>query len=201
MGIGIHYSLQLPGDTSAREVRQVLARLRTIAGAVRADRLSPVFSYSLRDLLAPPTDAVPLERHFHHQATLNLYEVDVALERVEHRDRRAALGFSVHPGRGCDAAAFGFMRPGLTAAPADFDKDKVWSSWWWSGFCETQYASIVGADHLIECHLAVIHLLDEAERIGVGIIVHDQAEYWDTRSIQHLLQEVDRANGIKAPLV
>lgn len=202
MGLGIRYEMQLPGATPARRVHAILARLHAFACTLIVDGVGPITRASLGELLrASPIDASDLERHFHEIASANLYEVDVALERVEHRTRRAVAGFSVHPGRGCEAAAFGFVRPGLTAAPAGFNGDLPWNGWSWSARCETQYASIVSIEHLIDCHLAVVHLLDEADRLGVTVHATDSTEYWHTRSVQHLIQHVDSANGIVARLL
>jgi hypothetical protein len=202
MGLRIHYDLQLPREVSDRLARAILGHLRTFASTLVVESISPVYRRSLGELLRrPPADVDELEANFERVAAANLYEVDVALEKVEDRGKRAASGFVVHPGRGCAAAAFGLMRPGLTAPPAHFDKDLPWNCWWWRASCETQYASIISVEHLIDCHLAVVHVLDEADRLGVAVHVRDETGYWETRSVQQLLEAVDRANGIMARLI
>ncbi len=119
----IWYDLQLPGDTSQPDVLRTLIQLRNFARRLPIESVSPMYTRAVGDLFKWPRNASALERHFHQRAMVNL---DHDLFRTPNQEldaQCAVIGFAVHPGRGSDAGAFGFMRPGMTAARMDLGED------------------------------------------------------------------------------
>ena len=57
---------------------------------------------------------------------------------------------------------------------------------------------IIVEEHLVVCHRRVVAILDEAERLGFRVTVHDEGEYWETRSVERLLRLVGHSNRILA---
>ena len=93
---------------------------------------------------------------------------------------------------------FRLIRPSLSQAPDDPDYVDDPQNWFWHYCCKTQYASVVSDEHLLECHLSVVRMLEEAQRLGFDVIVRDETHYWETRSTEQLLLEVGRINRIVA---
>src|SRR6185503_2187545 len=75
------------------------------------------------DLFKWSRNASPLQRHFHQRAMVSLDHDLFETPDPELDAQCAAIGFAVHPGRGADAGAFGFVRPGMTTARTDFGED------------------------------------------------------------------------------
>ena len=90
------------------------------------------------------------------------------------------IAFSTFPGNGCEAANFGLAQYPKTI---EIEGNKVrtnFGGWLWSSFCKTQYASnpeCGGVEHFLRCHLAVVRLLDQAEKIGILKEVSDEGEF------------------------
>jgi hypothetical protein len=104
-------------------VLRTLIRLRNFARKLPMESVSPMYTRSVGDLFKWQRDASPLERHFHQRAMVGLDHDLFETPQPEVDAQCAAIGFVVHPGRGSDAAAFGFMRPGMTSARTDFGDD------------------------------------------------------------------------------
>jgi hypothetical protein len=105
-------------------------------------------------------------------------------------DVNTARGFVVFPGRGCEAATFGFLHRATI--------DGRSPEWHWQACCKTQYASVVSEDHFIYCHTALVELLDHAVKLGIGVVVHDEGHYWETRDTGTLLEELRYMNRLVA---
>jgi hypothetical protein len=78
------------------------------------------------------------------------------------------------------------------------DEDARHREWFWHCSCKTQYASVVGDQHLVACHAGLARLLDRAASLGVDLTVRDETHYWDTRDERRLIAEVHRMNQIVA---
>jgi hypothetical protein len=107
-------------------------------------------------------------------------------------DVATATGFGIHPGRGCEAANFGFLHRAET--------DGSNAEWFWHHCCKTQYASVVGWEHLLHCHTSLVALLDYAIERGIDVVVRDEGHYWETRDTSRLITEVDYMNKVVAAL-
>ena len=200
MGLSICYELRLPGNTSEVRVTEIVEQLRDRSRALDLDHTSPIYRLSLAELQIDRTPSwTSLDFFFYVVAsvTLGLRDNDASYgdQAVE---QTAAIGFAAHPGRDCEAASFGFVRPLLRHAPANSENPTDWNKWIWYACCKTQYASTVSSEHLIRCHLAIIELLEEASRLGVDVTVHDETGYWETRSTEHLVAEVEKMNRVVA---
>jgi len=85
--------------------------------------------------------------------------------------------FCLHlwPGEGCEPMNIGLV------------KAKKWArSWTGSSFCKTQYAK-----EFLKSHLLVIKILDKCKQIGILKRVRDEGDYWETRDLDRLAQEVN----------
>ena len=70
--------------------------------------------------------------------------------------------------------------------------------WHWHACCKTQYASVLGDDHLVRCHTSLVALLDQAAELEFEVTVRDETHYWETRDTSVLLAEVREMNRIVA---
>ncbi|MGG6265425.1 hypothetical protein ACQ4M3_24410 [Leptolyngbya sp. AN03gr2] len=116
----------------------------------------------------------------------------IAMNGMSWKDSTYLLAFDTLPGQGCETAAFGF---------ATHNKIQAVNDWIWTGFCKTQYASnseYGGREHFIRCHLALVKLLDESQKLGVRCEVDDQGNYWNTRSIFELTAALNAQNVFMA---
>jgi hypothetical protein len=101
------------------------------------------------------------------------------------------IGFAVEPGSRSESAAFGLAR---------LDGGDTPSRWSWWCCCKTQYASVLGDEHLIKCHTAVISLLDAAKQIGFECDVRDETGYFKSRDTNELVSRVAEMNRVVARL-
>lgn len=65
--------------------------------------------------------------------------------------------------------------------------------WSWRSFCKTHYASdprCGGLPNFLRCHLGVVALLDEAQKLGILGTVSDEGDFWETRSLERLTREI-----------
>lgn len=102
------------------------------------------------------------------------------------------IAFNTMPGEGCESAAFGLA---LHAEPAAV------SDWNLMSFCKTQYASnpeCGGIENFLKCHLMIVRMLDEAQKLGILCEVSDEGNYWDTRQIEKLVETVSKYNVLIA---
>jgi hypothetical protein len=71
----------------------------------------------------------------------------------------------------------------------------------WSGeaFCKTQYASnseCGGVANFLRAHLSVVRMLDYAKDIGILAEVSDEGDFWETRDVKALAEEVGSWNAM-----
>lgn len=185
MGLTFGYELRLPASHSDEDVNVVLQKLKSRAERLRFERVSPHYE-GVVDFL--PDD---------WREVFNVF-VDVNARPVSKRERRylgdvnSARGFLAMPGKGSEAASFGFMRRTF--------KDDGSREWFWQGWCKTQYASVYGEQHFLDCHLRMVDMLDFAVQSGVDVTVWDEGRYWETRDRVVLLAELANMNRLMARL-
>jgi hypothetical protein len=100
------------------------------------------------------------------------------------------LGFAALPGQGC--------------APTDFGLALYDKKWFWFSYCKTQYASnpeYGGLENFIACHLKMIHLLDAAKALGIQCQVEDNGQYWQTRDLEQLVENITEGNLLTAAVM
>ena len=183
MGLSLHYELRLPATLTSHEVNERLEALRAHAIRLRFERVSTLLEAPLED------STNDLERY------LGVWAAVMALPLKEDKppkrgDVATARGFVVFPGRGCEAAGFGFLRRATRKGTAP--------EWFWACSCKTQYASVVSDALFLACHTTLCALLDYARELGIGVRVDDEGYYWDTRDTTRLLAEVHRMNRLIA---
>jgi hypothetical protein len=202
MGLTIHY--QLRSDTrSDKKVRQLVDDLRKRAldlpfaevGEVaeldgdRCDYQSYDGNDPLRWLVVQAGQHVEREGTYH---------------RVK---PSSVVAFTTFPGEGCEAANFGLaiypkfihLRDPIKRRTTKLETGL--KGWCWRSFCKTQYASGIGIDHFVRCHLCVVRMLDRARDLGILASVTDEGGFWEKRDVKGLVQEVGEWNEGMAALV
>ncbi len=201
MGLHICYELRLPSETPDDDALNLIERLRAYSVTLGFDDTSPIAKLTGGDLERGDEClerwSVPWWMHVASQGIRR--GRDGTASEVGNPDRLAVAGFFMYPGARSEAAAFGLVRPFIDQPPMDAERDDdEWQNWFWHYCCKTQYASVVSDEHFLHCHLSVVRMLEEAERIGFGITVRDETHYWDTRSTEQTLLEVRNMNRIVA---
>jgi hypothetical protein len=204
MGLHLCYELSLPADVPEVDIAGLISALRERALALPFERVSDSVRLTEQALAGP----FPL-RGLVYTRLEDVVHVSAALVRKHLWRRRlgvsdedeytrvdvppavptVARGFAVEPGRGCEPAAFGVVQLGGGDEP---------SPWWWHLCCKTQYASVLGNDHLIRCHGSLVALLDAAAALGFDIVVRDETGYWNSRDPKQLAEAVAEMNRVVA---
>jgi hypothetical protein len=200
VGLHICYELRLPKTAADDTAAQLLEQLREYAATRGVSKVSPLLRLDGHELMLPHDswDAWSLPRFFHIACRSTAEERDGMVGQIDQPDRLAAAAFYVYPGDGSEAAAFGLVRPFLSEPSPSAERPEESANWFWHYCCKTQYASKVSDEHLVHCHRAVVQVLEEAERLGMGITVRDETRYWETRSTDRLIAEVRNMNRIVA---
>jgi hypothetical protein len=200
MGLHICYELRLPRNTPDEDAIRRLERLRAYVATLSVDTVSQLTQLSGAELMRGDEyfDRWSIPWLVHITARGVWEERDGTAGAINEVDRLAAAAFLMHPGRGSEAALFGLVRPSLCDPTVDAERADQASNWFWHYCCKTQYASIVSDDHLVQCHLAVVATLEEAQRLGFGVTVQDETQYWETRSTDRLVSEVRNMNRLVA---
>jgi hypothetical protein len=183
MGLTFGYEFRLAERYSSDDVNVVLQQLKQRAERLRFARISQTYD-GVVDFL--PDD---WRRLFNVLADVNARQVS-GEERSYSGDVNTARGFLAMPGKGADAASFGFMR-------RQFDDDGS-REWFWQGWCKTQYASVHGEQHFLDCHLRMVDMMEYAIQSGIDVTVWDEGQYWETRDRNVLLAELEKMNRLIA---
>lgn len=186
MGLTIHYKLHLPAPvTTAAAAALVRTAHRRAAALVRRRGLAGIGSVRPADPANPWCCAIVSERR---GANTFFYEVPP----------ECGWMFAVHPGRGCEAARLGLFRYPATIRAGGRKWRTGCAGWGYSCFAKTQYASLHGEAHFLQCHRAVIDLLLIWKRLGATVTINDEGDYWPGRDEAKLLAEVRQMNQLVA---
>lgn len=194
MALTIYYDLQSRTSKIA-EVRRIVRKLRQKALDIPFALVTDVFELHGKDTdfkLRPLSDPlkpmlVQVEKHladFHDRIT------------PEH-----IIGFTVHPGEGCELAHFGLA---FYSRPRNVGVGVELTGWSWSAGCMTQWANAPacgGVENFIHCHTSVVKLLDDAEELGILEDVEDEGGYWNHRDKAKLIQEAGEWSQQRAGFV
>jgi hypothetical protein len=197
MGLTINYELRLPGPTADEDAVQLLERLQIYALTLAPVAITPVLLLTGAELTSS-LEQNSVEWFFQILADGIREERDGVAGPIADQQRLALAGFLMAPGEGSEPAMFGLVRPFLTQPSAKASDTFDWQDWCWHSFCKTQYASTISDEHFVRCHTTVVSMLDEAQRLGFGVTVHDEGDYWESRSTERLLLEVGKMNRIMA---
>lgn len=107
------------------------------------------------------------------------------------------IAFDTLPGEGAETAAFGL------ATHSEITEITQEKDWMWHGFCKTQYASnpeYGGINNFFKCHLMLVRMLDEAQKLGILYKVSDDSGYWEKRDVKDLVNMIHQNNIMMAAL-
>jgi hypothetical protein len=183
MGLTFSYEFRLPGWYSSAVVNAKIGNLKIRAERLRFSKITPTYDGVID---VPPGDWRELFNVF---ADVNARPMGDD-ERPYSGDVNSARGFLAMPGKGAEAASFGFML-------RTFDDDGS-REWFWQGWCKPQYASVHGEQHFLDCHLRLVAMMEYAIQAGINVSVCDEGQYWETRDINLLLAELAKMNGLTA---
>ena len=207
MGLTIHYSLTAHGNNA--NAQNLINQLYQAAKDLPFNGLGPVVelsgdqcNYSKRDRDDPLRWLL-----IQSEAKIELSAVEEGpgLQGIQlHRIRPTHLiAFTAWPGQGCEESNFGLCQyPSEIETETGRRKTGV-SGWCWNSFCKTQYAAAPdcgGVPNFLQCHLAVIALLDKAKELGCLDAVDDEGGFWEGRDVQGLVQHVGAWNEMLAAL-
>ena len=200
MGLHICYELRLPGNTTPAQAAKLLRQLRKHGRTLGAENVSRILWLNASDVAADIESLRPWSfERFAYVSARSLWErrggTDAGLEEC---DGWVAAAFILNPGKDCDSAFFGLVRPIRGERAADAEDAADAAHWVWHSCCKTQYASQVSDEHLVHCHLMVVHMLEAAQALGFDVTVHDETRYWETRSTEVLIEQVHRMNQLVA---
>jgi len=185
MGLTINYRLSLK-NAQVDQVREKIDLLRKIA-------LKMPFSH-VGKLVEVDEDNNQLENDdgYLFLKLQGKRYVEIENDNFTVIEPKYLIGFETLPGEGSEYAGFGLA----THSEIDSVND-----WCWMSFCKTQYASnpkYGGIENFLKCHLMIVKLLDEAKKIGIIIEVIDEGDYWETRNIEELVNNVGEWNTLIA---
>ncbi|MEJ7809773.1 MAG: hypothetical protein WKG32_05075 [Gemmatimonadaceae bacterium] len=208
MGLHLCYELSLPAEAPEGDVAARVAALRERAAALPFDRVSEAVRLTEHALSGPsPLRGLAYDRledvaHVSAEwARTELYRRLLGIPEDDEYTRvevppempTVAHAFAVAPGRGCEPATFG-----LAQLSGPGHGSSRWSSWWWHRCCKTQYASVLGDEHLLRCHGSLVALLDAAAELGLQVVVRDETGYWESRDPRQLAESVAEMNRVVA---
>lgn len=180
MGLTIHFTLRFKG--TPQEAEALVQQLHAHALQIFPET-DPILKLSGAKVL--PTEHDP-EWTLKYSAQRTRIGRDKSYSRIPPKE---FIGFSTYPGEGSES-----VRIGLARYP---------TGWYWQSFCKTQYASnpeCGGIKNFIKCHLSVISLLEQAQKLGIKVSVSDGGHYWDTKSLEKLAESVGSYNQFIAAM-
>jgi hypothetical protein len=189
MGLTIHYGLTAD-LTKPMKIRQLVEAIRQFALDLPFESVSEIFEFSGDD----PYPEDDTARWLRIQS-----EAHVGANGWHYRvPPKHAFAFSTWPGKGCEAANFGFCKfPAYISVEGKRIATRL-KGWAWSSFCKTQYASdprCGGVQHFLRCHLGVIKILDFVKATKLAQVeVSDEGGYWEQRDVKALVQQVGEWN-------
>lgn len=108
--------------------------------------------------------------------------------------------FNVNPGPDCESVTLGLCRYPASITHQGRRMKTPSAGWNLQSFCKTQYASLHGWDEFRRCHVLVIDTLLIWQRLGVGVSITDEADYWPGRHETALRENLNQMNRIVAGL-
>lgn len=205
MGLHLCYELSLPADRPESEVAERIEALRERAAALPFDQVSSVVRFDERTLAdPPPLRGLAFESLAHVAQLTSRRKRDVLYREWRGLDEDDDANQSVVAPPELPTVAIGFtVAPGQRSEPAPFTVTRlcgpeVSTRWFAHACCKTQYASVLGDDHLLRCHGSLVTLLDAARELGIDIEVRDETGYWESRDPQTLFDAVAEMNRVVA---
>jgi hypothetical protein len=202
MGLTIHYSLSVPKDWSAGDIRAKLESLRQFCLDLPVREVSELREFR-GDECEPGEDDDPC-RWAKIQAARTIespWQPDTFFQQQPSH----MLIFSVWPAPGCEQMNLGVCSypplvcreppepPGRTGAE---EKHVVpGEKGTWSSFCKTQFANdprLGGTPNFLRAHLAVCAILEKAGELGFLVEVSDEGDFWTKRDVRALAETIGK---------
>ncbi|MBW4493599.1 MAG: hypothetical protein KME26_11050 [Oscillatoria princeps RMCB-10] len=188
MGLTVHYEFKLD-SASVEGARAKIAALRNLALKLPFAQVGELVEIQGEECRFDRENADDPHVFFKLRAgKITCLENDT----FSSLDSTYLIAFDTMPGEGCESAAFGLA---LHAEPAAVN------DWIWMSFCKTQYASnpeCGGIENFLKCHLMIVRMLDEAQKLGILCEVLDEGNYWETRQIEKLVETLRKYNVLIA---
>jgi hypothetical protein len=188
MGLTIHYEFKLD-SASAEEARAKIAALRNLALKLPFAEVGELVEIQGEECRFDSENT----EDPHSFLKLRICKfIGLDSDNYSSLDPTYLIAFNTLPGEGCESAAFGLA---IYAEPAAV------SDWSLMSFCKTQYASnpeCGGIENFLNCHLMIVRMLDEAQKLGILCEVSDEGNYWETRQIEKLVETVSKYNVLIA---
>ncbi len=188
MGVSIHYSLRLPTRSVAKAERTVqlvrgaaleLANQRGLGAVTPVFPLAESVVFGTQYLIVDEGD----------------YSRGIEVEPI------TGWCFAVTVGRDCEPAVFGLGRYPSTVEDGDRRRRTgLGGVWRFRGACKTQYASMHGRAHLLNCHRAVLDLALLWQVFGAEVEIVDEGEFHTTHDADELFRRTDFVNRVTAGL-
>jgi hypothetical protein len=206
MGLTIHYQLAATGDEA--HARKLLQQVHQVALDLPLHHVGEIVEFR-----GAECDWKERAKDDPYRWLLIQARADLALPVTPAERRRGVrrdmdvlpqqvIAFEAEPGDGCEAANFGLCRfPDEVSHPQFGKLQTKLNSWSWRSFCKTHYASdprCGGLPNFLRCHLGVVAILDEAQRLGVLRKVSDEGEFWETRTLDRLTKEIGEQSAVLA---
>jgi len=206
MGLTIHYQLATAGDEA--HARKLVQQLRQAALDLPFEHVGEIVEFR--------GDECDWQRRAdddQYRWLLIQARTQIALPVTAAEKRRGVtremdilplhvIAFETEPGDGCEPANFGLCRfPSEVPHPEFGKRQTKLKGWSWDSFCKTHYASdprCGGLPNFLRCHLGLVALLDEAQRLGFLGKVSDEGEFWETRSLDRLTKEIGEQSAMLA---
>ncbi|MBE0545674.1 MAG: hypothetical protein IH623_30450 [Verrucomicrobia bacterium] len=189
MGLTVHFKLLAPPDTDAARARELVRAMRRRAqGFKRRGRVD--------DVRPIGDDAEALRWAVQYKSVPHPWKqgcesgIEIAAE--------AGFLFPVVVGEDCEPLWLGLCRYPKTVLLGGRRYRTELPGWCLHGFSKTQYASLHGWEHFRRCHTAVVDLLAGLRRLGLGVEINDEGDYWPGRRFDFLRKNLDEMNGIVA---
>ena len=185
MGLTIHYRLATAGDEA--HARKLVQQLRHAALDLPFERVGDMVEFRGDDCNWKQRKDDDPYRWLLIQA-----RTEIALPVTPAEKRRGmtremdvlplhVIAFKTLPGDGCEPSNFGLCQfPRAVLHPEYGKRPTKLKGWSWRSFCKTHYASdprCGGLKNFLRCHLGMVALLDEAQRLGVLGKVSDEGEF------------------------
>jgi hypothetical protein len=206
MGLTIHYQLATTGDEA--HSRKLVQQLRQAVLDLPLQRVGEIAEFR-----GDQCDWKQRAKDDPHRWLLIQAHTQIALPVEPWEKRRGitrdmevlpqhVIAFETLPGDGCEPANFGLCQFPSEVSHPEFGKFKTrLKGWSWHSFCKTHYASdprCGGLPNFLRCHLGVVALLDEAEKLGFLGKVSDEGDFWETRSLDRLTKEIGEQSAMLA---
>ena len=189
MGLSIHFKLTSPPDTDAARAYELVRAMRERAQGFkqrgRVETVLPIGSdrEALRWAMGYKSVPHPFEAGWQSG-------IEIPAER--------GFLFPVEVGEDCEPLWLGLCLYPKTVLMGGRRYRTGLKGWQFSRFTKTQYASLHGWEHFRRCHTAVIDLLHGLRRLGLGVKIFDEGDYWPGRSVSALRKELEQMNGVVA---